>query len=107
MNDDPSDNAYKVAAMIYDNALNDYGEFNPHTILQMFSVVDATRGFDEEFMCDLYDHLRTFAQDNSKFHDALIDSDVMTYTDIWGVGSIEETESAIADLIHDIKRKNC
>lgn len=91
MQDDPSNNAYKVAAMIHDNALNNYGEFNAHTILQMFSVVDATRGFDEEFMCNLYDHLRTFAQMDDEFHDSLIDADVMTYDEIWGLSPSAET----------------
>jgi hypothetical protein len=86
MNDNPCNTARIVANMLHDNSLlTDLDEFDPTILLKMFVCVQETRGFDEEFMTELYDNLRVLAQDNKEFEFSLIEAEIMEYQDIWGI----------------------
>lgn len=84
MMNDPSDNSYRIASMIHDNSMTDDG-FDATILLKLFAIVESCRGFDEQFMVDIYDHLRDFAQEDPKFEDVLVIADIMQSEDIWGV----------------------
>jgi len=88
--------------MIHDNSLTTDEVFCPTLILKLFSVVEMARGFDENFMCDLYDTLRDFAQADQEFEDALVKSEVMCSDEIWGLP--ETDEEAINQAINCLKR---
>ena len=86
MNDDPCKTANIVAAMMHDNAIHvDAEGYDATVLLKMFVCVEESRGFDEDFMCELYDSLRSLAQENKDFETALIESEIMADEDIWGI----------------------
>jgi hypothetical protein len=86
MNDDPCNTANIVANMMHDNALHiDSEGYDTTALLKMFVCVEATRGFDEEFMVELYDCLRNLAQETQDFENSLSESGVMSHEEIWGL----------------------
>jgi len=90
MNDDPSKTANIVANMIHDNSLFvDSEGYDPTVLLKMFVCVEEARGFDQDFMSELFDCMRVLAQGNSDFESALVESEVMSHEEIWGLGILE------------------
>jgi hypothetical protein len=86
MNDNPCDTAKIIANMMHDNSiLIDSEGFDSTVLLKMFVCVEQARGFDEEFMVELYDCLRTLAQQNYDFEDAIVDSEILSHEEIWGL----------------------
>ena len=77
MNDDPCNTALIVANMMYNYSLHGDGQgFDALLFLKMFACVEETRGFDENFMEQLYDHLRILSQDDPDFVEALEDAEI-------------------------------
>jgi len=86
MDDDPCKTAHIVANMMHDNSLHINSEgFDSLLLLKMFVCVQEARGFDENFMNELYDHLRTLAQENQDFANALEDAQIFEEQDIWEI----------------------
>lgn len=103
MNEDPCNTAKIVANMLHDHSmLIDAHQFDATTLLKTFSCVEAARGFDEEFMSELYDCLRVLAQEDILFEDALVQTDIMCYQDIWGV--CNDDELAVGRIIESLSR---
>ena len=75
-----SDLIYHLATMVDYVSLGISIMENPHA-----NRMNTTGATDEEFMCEFYDSLRTLAQEDSVFKQALIDSTIFELEEIEGL----------------------